>query len=384
MSDNTNTEVTPNSAPVANDMVMGNNGLIPKNNAYDPADIFDSARAAILEDGGDVVKDANTIEGELPPDPETNDSEGGSATREKEVDPNAEVNKTEAPVDEFKPYTFEEEINGEKVSQTFKSKEELNRQLKRAVVAKSLYKQYKEMENELSELRSKTPTQDMFEQKAKDNPREVADMLFEKFMTDAEGAEYIYQKYQRYQELANMSEEERQKALKLEMADKLLKEREAIERERREFNEQQAKIQREATISRRRDIAKLEYQKVRAQFPDIAPKISGYIVNTLDLIHAQEEKLGKSIPDNVVQARIRDVIKPFIDLKKASISKKELGNSVDAQRKKAAASIQSQARASGGNPQAKSQKNDLKNLDQGDIWDTIEESVLKGKIKLRD
>jgi hypothetical protein len=163
--------------------------------------------------------------------------------------------QTSEPV--FKEYTFKGKVNGEEVTQEFKSQKDLDRTLARGLLAPKIHEAYTQLQNQyktvaedaewassVHDLATRNPSE-FFKQVVlayTESGNEAQDKAF-----DAALAEFVHDRYQHYSKLASMPEEQLKQYRQMQTAERILRENARLQElaEENQRQAEQARVQRE-------------------------------------------------------------------------------------------------------------------------------------------
>ena len=349
----------------------------PQPAGIDAADIFDQAKEHFVPSSRPVTADP---EHSLPSDEgatEADDETGNEgATTE-----GAEKQDSQSDETEFKPYSFKGSVFKSPVEKTFESPEELNSVIARGLASETLYKRLKERENEIQGLKTRAESGDEFETFARENPRDLVEMIFDKYMDQQASASFVLEKFEELRAYSRLTPEERANKDKLKLADKLLKERELSEQAAAKAKQQQEVLKTQQEASDERNWAQLELRRAMARFDKLE---QGVIRDQILGVIAQArlaKQQGASMTQKQMSAKLNQFLKPFEKLSSPSETRRKLGETLDQKKKEASTVVQNAAR---GQSQSRGSASKIPaDADSGDIFDMIKKSVLSGKMRLR-
>lgn len=323
-------------------------------------------------------------EGSLQQAPETNaaqdlENQSENADQTQEVQP---PQQHEEPT--FKPYEFKGKVYDSEVARTFESPEDLNKAISRGLASERLYKEYKSLQNELSDLRVKADKVGHFDQLAESEPEKLLELIFENHISEERAAEWTYNKYKAFHELAKMSPEERQNKQALQAAQKIIAQQKEFEQKQTEAAQARKQEAREASIRERRTWARTEYDLARAKYQGSISEeaIRDQIVAVLNIADSQERTKGKPLTGRERTALLNRYMKHFDSVVKRSNPSDKLGKATEEMSKQATNKLQTTARSQASQSQTAPKQQPQGKMSQDDVWTKLQEQFKTGKINL--
>jgi len=340
------------------------------------ADIFDQAKEHYFS--GRPPEEASNDLGESENQLDQNTEETEPAEENQET---SETEQNTEETSEFKPYAFKGNVFGKEVEQSFDSPEDLNRTIAKGLASDTLYKKLKERDNHIQELKSRAESGDELEAMAKESPRDLVEMIFDKYMSKETVAEYVLEKFEYFRELSRLSPEERANREKLELADKLLKDKRLADEAAKKAEAQQQELVLKRELEDEKNWANLELRRAVARFDKLE---QGIIRDQILGVIAQArlaKQQGSPMTQKQMSSKLAQFLKPFERLASPGEARKRLGKAVDQKKQEATTVVQNAARgqATGGGGSA----GNANPPEQGDIFDMIAKQVSSGKLKLR-
>jgi hypothetical protein len=300
--------------------------------------------------------------GELP-EVDGDDAEGGEdddklGSGESSDDGLLNTDKTDSPASSFKPYEFKGKVDGEDVSQTFKSKKEMDIALARGIQAPKIFNALKDAKADLAKYKADAEWANDLQSLATERPEEFFEHVVEELVPIEKLANWVAQKHADYVALANMSQAERARELKLREHDKLLKEQ-AFSREQQAKAEQakaaalheQEKVQ--LATWRQKEVAKWEKNLPES----VKPRMDKYIRAVL--LEAQAHiNAGNDFTLRDMSASLEEMLQPLINMtQNPSALKKEEAKKVEDRKQSETQKLRNMSATS--EPQKKMSINDV-------------------------
>lgn len=343
----------------------------------------DGAATGAAETGfASRVEDYGETEGEsiasYDPDetPDLFDEDGEGSTQENPVEgvtgDSSKASPKDKPAQEssFSPYEFKGKVNGEEIAQKFESKKDLDLAIARGIQAPKIYEALQAAKKDIATLKEDAEWAKDLQGLAKESPQEFFENVVEELMSEEQLAEYVYNKYQYFAKLANMSPEERANAQKLKAADKLVKEQAYAEEKRKEAEAASAKARVEQEKAqligwKNKEIAEWS-KKIPLQHQ---PHLEEYM-RTVMLTAQAHLNAGSPYGLKDMSAHLKRLLTPLVSTQSPSQSKKEEANRNAATAEANKQKLQSLA-AQGEGQQAPSKK-----LSRQDVWKKLKGEVL--------
>jgi hypothetical protein len=132
----------------------------------------------------------------------------------------------------FKPYEFKGKVLGQEVAKKYETEKDLNRVIAQGEAAPALYQAYKEIQDwKASVTEDLQYAQDFLKMQTED-PAGLLNLLREELIPEEVMANWVYEAYQDYKKLAEMSKDEREKEMRVREAQRIIQGNKDLEADR--------------------------------------------------------------------------------------------------------------------------------------------------------
>lgn len=284
-----------------------------------------------------------------------------------------QLDNTELPL-----YVFQGKVMGKDQSLVIETQQQLDKIISQGQAAKQIIPEFKRLREENNVLRSKAERADNLDTLVTKDPKAFLDSIAEN-LDENVLADWVYDRFEEFKKLANMSDEERLRERKVKQADRLLREREMLAKE----SEAAQKRNEEAKIN-------LEYKRLSNWRDDIQTKLRTKVDPTLHpWVDAQIKsvmisynntlKSGEEINLAKLNKMIDFTMAPLFERLSKKDMDKTVRNTLNEKSNTATRELQNHTRQQTTKPTNKTEP-----LTSDDIWNRIGSLVGAGKLRLEN
>lgn len=273
-------------------------------------------------EGGPVVDWGPTHDGDDEETEETNEGSGESGLSSSDREPQL----TDAPVSKvpeaFKPYEFKGKVNGEEVAQQFATQKDLDRTIANGLLAPKLHTALLAAKKDVAALKADAEWGRDLQNFAKEDPNGFLSHVFEHMLTEEAAAEFVYNKYQEFSKLANMTPEQRQALNTNKAAERILREQRYNQQLAEEARAEQAKAQQQQEYAKFESWKSAEVSKWTAKIPE---QYRESIIENMKLVAAFAEKqisLGNEYSYKMMSKHLEKLLGPIVQISMSPSDKK--------------------------------------------------------------
>lgn len=313
-----------------------------------------------------------------------NAADEGKSDESTEQDQTQTDNQNTEP--EWKPYQFKGKVYNEDTEHTFDTPEQLNRVVAKGLASERLYKQFKDLQNKTRELEVSAAKVSDFDELAKEAPHKLLDLVFEKHISEEQAAEWVFNKYKYFHELAKLTPEQREEKKRLREAEMIIEERNRLREEQAEADRKRKQDLEMRRRQERKDWARSEFRLVKNKYQGILDDqmIKDQIVAVLNMADNQERSLGKPLSDRERTSLLNRYLKHYDNIVKKHSAKDTVGKAADDIAKSAKKDLQTAARSQSTQTQTKpAQQQSSKPLSTSDVWAELKRRAANNEISLR-
>jgi hypothetical protein len=289
-----------------------------------------------------------------------------------------ESDKPKPETEKFRPHVFNGKVFGEDQVHEFKTEEELNKVITKGLAAPKLHQAYKQLRNEVNELKGRAEYGENLQAMAKEDPKGLLDLVAEDLISEDILAEWVHDRYTQFSQLAKLTPEQRaerqrvkeaeriieERKLQRQEADRIVKEREALkaDKEKKDFE-----------LWRGSELTKWT-QKI--------PKEHGESVNTAlrAVVAMAKTRLdnGEKVSFKQMTSDLEKFLAPLVNSKSPAQMRREQGKAMETKKNASTAALQGATRT--GTP-AKAPPAGPKKPE--DVFDWAMKRVASGHAKLK-
>lgn len=235
---------------------------------------------------------------------------------------------TDSPVNKgvpeaFKPYEFKGKVNGEEIAQKFATQKDLDRTIANGILAPKLHTALLAAKKDVAALKEDAAWGKDLQNFAKEDPAGFLGHVFEHMLSEEAAAEFVYNKYQEYTKLANMTPEQRQMLNTNKAAERILKEQRYNQQLAEEAKAEQAKALQQQEYAKFESWKSAEVSKWNAKIPE---QYRESILENMRLVAAFAEKqmsLGNEYTYKMMSKHLEKLLGPIVQISMSPSDRKK-------------------------------------------------------------
>ena len=244
----------------------------------------------------------------------------------------------------FSPYSFKGSVLGKETEQTFSTQEELDTCIQRGIAAPQIYKNLEDLKKTSAAWKQDAEHVDGLYKLASEDPAGFLDMMFDELIDEAKGADWVYEKFQKYAAEFKKTPAQRDADKKLAAANRIIEEQRRYGEMQRTMQEQameQAMAQDRKFVTNWREQTINNMKKdIPAQFHKHAEAQLGLVMKEAKLMVDANPELSVSKACAMAEKKLKMLLEPYKGFKSPDAARKELGDAMTQKSQQATSKLQ--------------------------------------------
>jgi len=339
--------------------------------------MFDAARNHFFPDDNDEDGEVASTDDEG----DTGESQSGEGESDDVVPGAALGGETEGEKKSFSPYEFKGKVLGEEVSKKFESEKELNKALAQGLAAPKLYSAYKEMLQWKETIKEDLQYAQDLSTMSKEDPKALLNLLSDEMIPQEVLMDWVYEKFQDFKRIANMSDAERERELKLREAQRIIESNKQLQEDRERLETEKQQL---LELDERKKFDSWKSKEVDTWLKKVPPEYKNSVEHSMRAVVAMaraEIDAGKRVTFKQMSQWLSDILAPAVNSRSPSSMKKEAGRIMEQKKNQSTDALRGAVSKANANQVNKAPQRPAR---AEDIFEQAKAAIAQGRMKLRN